>query len=58
MRQFLVASPNPDPSVTFNELLGVSTVSPTSAFAVGTTINQTTGVSTALALRWNGKTWS
>jgi hypothetical protein len=53
-----VASPNPDPSQTFNELLGVSTVSPTSAFAVGTTINQTTGVSTSLAARWNGKNWS
>ena len=52
-----VASPNPDPSQTFNYLLGVSTVSPTSAFAVGTSVNQTTGVYTALTARWNGRKW-
>ncbi len=53
-----VASPNPDASATFNYLLGVSTVSPRSAFAAGVSVNQTTGPYTALAARWNGKKWS
>ncbi len=52
-----IPSPNPNSSGV-NDLAGVSTVSPRSAFAAGYADDAFTGVNLSLILRWNGRKWS
>lgn len=51
-------APSPDPGATINELRGVSTVSPTDAWAVGVYHDNTANTTHTLILRWDGTTWS
>jgi hypothetical protein len=54
-----VPSPSPNPNSSgVNNLAGVSTVSPGSAFAAGSSDDAYTGVNLALIEDWNGKTWA
>src|SRR5258708_18490295 len=48
----------PTPSLTYNFLEGVSAVSGSDAWAVGSYDDNTTGASKTLVLHWNGTTWS
>src|SRR5438105_4684771 len=49
---------SPNPSSTENLLFGVSTVSPTDAWAVGDYVDDATGHRDTLILHWNGTAWS
>jgi hypothetical protein len=48
----------PNPSPTSNLLKGVSAVSGSNAWAVGSYNDTTTGASKTLVLHWNGTAWS
>jgi hypothetical protein len=50
-----VASPNP--SATSNVLYGVTATAPYDAWAVGTYVDDSTGASDTLILRWTGSKW-
>jgi hypothetical protein len=51
-----VASPDPNPATSFNELLGVAAVSARGAWAVGA--SSSTGSELTLIAHWNGRRWS
>ncbi len=52
------AALTPNPSSTYNFLQGVSAVSGSDAWAVGSYNDTTTGASKTLILHWNGTAWS
>jgi len=49
---------SPSPGAAGNELYGVSTVSPTDAWAVGESLATDPGSYRTLILRWNGQAWT
>jgi hypothetical protein len=53
-------SPNigPNPSSTVNELRGVSALSATDVWAVGTYFDERTGIDETLTVHWDGRRWS
>jgi hypothetical protein len=52
----VVASPSP--GAASNALFGVSTLTPTDAWAVGESLATSPGVLRTVVLRWNGKAWT
>jgi hypothetical protein len=50
--------PSPSPAAVTNALFGVSTLTPTDAWAVGESLATRPGVVRTLVLRWNGKAWT
>jgi hypothetical protein len=53
----IIASPNPSSSIYSDELHGVTTESPSNAWATGEKVNGDTGAEKTLILHWNGRAW-